>query len=62
MSHHFFKDMAVFVVEDKVIGSERFDNACSWWVGMVIDFVLGGLCIFTDARSHEAGKGQYIEE
>ncbi len=25
----FFEDMAFFVVEDKVIGSERFDNACS---------------------------------
>jgi hypothetical protein len=29
---------------------------------MVINFVLGGLCIFTDTRSDEAGKGQYIKE
>ncbi len=54
--------MAIFVVEDKVIGSERFDNACRWWVDVVIDLVLGGLCIFTDVWFDETGEGQYIEE
>jgi hypothetical protein len=29
---------------------------------MVINFVLGGLCIFTDARSNETGKSQYIKK
>jgi hypothetical protein len=28
---------------------------------MVIDFVLGGLCVFADARSDEMGEGQHIE-
>ncbi len=58
----FFEDMATFVVEDKVIGSERFDDACSRWVDMVINFVLGGLCIFADARSDEMGEGQHINK
>ncbi len=53
--------MAVFVVENKVIGSERFDNACPCWVDVVIGLVLGGLCIFTDAWSNEMGQGQYIK-
>ncbi len=58
----FCEDVAVFVVEDKVVGSEHFDDACSWWVDMVIDFVLGGLCIFADARSDEMGEGHYIKK
>ncbi len=58
----FFEDVATFVIEDKVVGSEHFDDACSWWVDMVINFVLGGLCIFTDARSDETGEGQHIKE
>jgi hypothetical protein len=29
---------------------------------MIIDLVLGGLCIFTDMWSDAMGQGQYIEE
>ncbi len=54
--------MATFVVEDKVGGGECFDDACSWWVDMVINFLLGGLCVFADARSDETGEGQHIEK
>ncbi len=54
--------MATFVIEDEVIGGERFDDACSCWVDMVINFVLGGLCIFADARSDETGEGQHIKK
>jgi hypothetical protein len=47
-------DNALFlIVEDEVIGDESLDNHFPRWISVMIDFVLSGLGIFTQARSDE---------
>jgi hypothetical protein len=50
------------VVEDEVIGNESLDNRFSRWISVMIDFILSGLGIFTQARSDVATKSHDVKK
>jgi hypothetical protein len=39
------------IIEDEVVGNESLDDHFTRWIGMMINFILSGLGVFTQARS-----------
>ena len=54
--------MLFLVVEDEVVGNESLDNHFARWISVMIDFILSGLGIFTQARSDVASKSHDVEK
>ena len=56
-------DNALFlIVEDEVIGDESLDNHFTRWISVMINFVLSGLGIFTQARSDEVTESLDVKK
>ncbi len=58
----FLNDMLPIIVEDKVFGNESFDDCSTGRISMIVDLILSGLGIFTQARPNVAAKSHDIDE
>ncbi len=58
----FFDNMLPLIVEDEVIGDESFDNCFTRWISVMINFILSGLGIFTQARPDVVTKSHDVEK
>ncbi len=52
----------LLIVEDKVIGNESLDDRFTRWISMMINFILSGLGVFTQARSDVATKSHNVKK
>ncbi len=55
-------DTLFLLVEDEVVGNESLDNRFARWISVMINFILSGLGIFTQARSDVATKSHDIKK
>ncbi len=55
-------DMLPIVVEDEVVGNESFDDCSTGRISMIIDLILSGLGIFTEARPDLVAESHDVEE
>jgi hypothetical protein len=58
----FLNDMLPIVVEDEIIGSESFDDGSTRSISMIVDLILSGLGIFTQARPNVAAESHDVEK
>jgi hypothetical protein len=58
---HFFDDMLPLIVEDEVVCSESFDDCCNRRISVIINLIMSGLGIFTQARPDVATESQDIK-
>ncbi len=56
------EDMLFLIVEDEDIVDESLDNCFTRWISVMINFVLSGQGIFTQARSNVATKSHDIKK
>jgi hypothetical protein len=56
-----FDNALLLIVEDEVIGNESLDDRFTRWIGMMINLVLSGLGVFTQARSDVATESHEKE-
>jgi hypothetical protein len=52
----------ILIVEDEVVGNESLDDRFTRWIGIMINFILSGLGVFSQARSDVATKSHDIEK
>jgi hypothetical protein len=52
----------LLIVEDEVVGNESLDDCFTRWIGMMIDFILSGLGIFSQARSDVETKSHDVKK
>ena len=55
-------DELFIVVEDEFAGDESFDNRFARWISVMINFILSGLVIFTQARSDVVTKSHNVKK
>jgi hypothetical protein len=58
----FLNDMLPIIVDDKVVGNESFDDCCTRRISMIINLILCGLGIFTQARPDVATKSHNVKK
>ena len=56
------KYVIVSVAENEVVRGESLYYPITIWVFVIINFVLGGLSIFADARAYETSKRKDVEK
>ncbi len=52
----------LLIVEDEVVGNESLDDRFTRWISMMIDFILSGLGVFTQARSNVATESHDVKK
>ncbi len=50
------------VVKDKIVGNESFDDGIIRRIRMIVNLILSGLGIFTQARPNVAAKSHNVEK
>ncbi len=55
-------NVLLLIVEDEVIGNESLDDRFTRWIGMMINFILSGLGVFTQARYDVATESQDVKK
>ncbi len=55
-------DVLFLIVEDEVVGNERFDNHFTRWINVMINYILSGLGIFAQERSNRATKSHNVKK
>ncbi len=58
----FLNDTFTIIIEDKVVGNESFDDCCTRRISMIINLILSGLGIFTQARPDEATESHNVKK
>ncbi len=58
----FLDNTLPLIVEDDVIGDESFDDCFTRQISLMIDFILSGLGIFSQARPDVATKSHVVEK
>jgi hypothetical protein len=58
----FLNDTLPIIVEDEVVGNESFDDCSTGRISMIIDLILSGLGIFTQARPNLAAESHNVKE
>jgi hypothetical protein len=58
----FFNDTLPIIVEDEVVGNESFDDCCTRRISVIIDLILSGLGIFSQARPNVATKSHDVKK
>ncbi len=52
----------LLIVEDEVVGDESLDDHFTRHISMMIDFILSGLGVFSQARSDVATKSHEVKK
>jgi hypothetical protein len=52
----------LLIVENEVVCNESLDDRFTRWISMMIDFILRGLGIFTQARSDVATESHDVKK
>jgi hypothetical protein len=50
------------IIKNEVAGNKSFDDCCTRWVCMVINFVLGSLCIFAQTGTNVTTETYKVKE
>jgi hypothetical protein len=58
----FLDDTLLLIVEDEFAGNESFDYHFTRWISVMINFILSGLGIFTQARSDVVTKSHNVKK
>jgi hypothetical protein len=58
----FLDNMLLLIIEDEVVGKDSFDNCFTRWISVMINFILSGLGIFTQARSDVATESHNVKK
>ncbi len=58
----FLDNTLPIVVKDEIVGNESFDDGSTRSISMIVDFILSGLGIFTQARPNVAAESQDVEK
>ncbi len=58
----FLYDTLPIVIEDEVVGNDSFDDCSTRRISMIIDLILSGLGIFTQARPNVVAESHDFEE
>jgi hypothetical protein len=58
----FLNDTVPIIVKDESVGNESFDDGCTRRISMIVDLILSGLGIFTQARPDVAAESQDVEK
>ncbi len=58
----FFDDTLLLIIEDEVAGNKSFDICFTRWISVMINFILSGLGIFTQARSYVATESHNVKK
>ncbi len=58
----FLNDMLPIIVEDEIFGNEKFDDSSIERISMIVDLILSGFGIFTQARPDVAAKSHDVEK
>jgi hypothetical protein len=57
-----FDDALLLILEAEVVGNESLDDRFTRWISMMIDFILSGLGIFTQAKSNVATESHGVKK
>jgi hypothetical protein len=55
-------DTLPIIVEDEIVGNERFDDGSTGRISMIVNLILSGLGIFTQAWPNVAAESHNIEK
>ncbi len=58
----FLNDTLLIIVKDEIVGNESFDDGSTGRISIIVNLILSGLCIFTQARPNVAAKSHDIEK